>query len=97
MNENFSRNKTIFISDLLRINTVLETMGDKNFFRVITENKSSNDSTVAMTGLIVAKTTTLRLLDILLSTQEDIPDQAKFTLAGINHGETVLQFLNRIW
>jgi hypothetical protein len=76
---------------------VLETMADKNFFRVLTENRSAHESTVAMTAHIVAKTTTLRLLDILLSTLEDIPDQAKFTLAGINHGETVLKFLNRIW
>ena len=87
----------MIILDLLRANTVLETMVDKNFFRIISENRSTNDSIVAMTGHIVAKTTTLRLLDILLSTKIDIPTQAQFTLAGIHPGENVLQFLNRKW
>jgi hypothetical protein len=82
---------------MLRVNTMLEAMVDRNYFKIMTENKSTNESIVAMTGHIVAKITTLRLLDILLSTEIDIPTQAKFTVAGIYPGENVLQFLNRAW
>ena len=81
----------------MRANVTLETMLDKNFFSSITKNEAQKDAIKAMAGHIVAKTTALRLMDIFLSTEEDIPRQARFQIAAISTGETILQYLHRKW
>ena len=72
-------------------------MLDKNFFGAISRNNPDKNDMTAMAGDIVAKTTTIRLMDILLSTGEDIPDSASFQIAAIYTGETILQYLHRKW
>ena len=72
-------------------------MLDRKYFKILTENDPSKDDITALTGHIVAKTTTIRLMDILLSTGKDIPNRASFQIAAIYSGETILQYLNRKW
>jgi hypothetical protein len=87
-------NISLFL-DTLRSNVVLETMLDTNFFKTITENNPEKEAITAMTGHIVTKTTAIRLMDILLSTEVDIPQRLRFQIADINTGETILQYLHR--
>ena len=79
----------------MRSNVVLETMLDKNYFKTMVENNPVKEAITAMTGHIVTKITAIRLLDILLSTEVDIPQRAKFQIANIDTGETILQYLER--
>ena len=72
-------------------------MLDKNFFNAIMQAEANKEAITATTGHIVAKTAALRLMDILLSTEQDIPRDARFQIVAINTGETILQYLHRKW